>query len=245
MIKLLSWLISRIKKREYRIDSSLTSTDLLMIVWDRMWMALRGLWHKLLLKKAPGIIFIGKKVKIRSHRKINCGSGMTIEDGCFINALCKDGIKIGRNFSLGRNSIVECTGVIRELGESLEIGNDVGISADAFISVRGKVKIGDSTIFGPGVKMFSENHNFSDINIPIFLQGATRKGIEIGADCWIGANVLILDGVTIGNKCVIAAGSVVNHDIPPYSIAAGVPARVLKERDNCFESSSPTNKNLA
>lgn len=66
--------------------------------------------------------------------------------------------KIGNNFSLGQNSIIECTGVIRELGESLVIGDNVGISANAFISVRGKVKIGDSTIFGPGVSLFSENH---------------------------------------------------------------------------------------
>ena len=140
------------------------------------------------------------------------------------------GIKIGNNFSLGQNSIIECTGVIRELGESLVIGDNVGISANAFISVRGKVKIGDSTIFGPGVSLFSENHIFEDKSTPIYLQGATRKGIEIGKDCWIGANATILDGVKIGNGCIVAAGAVVNHDVPSYTIVGGVPAKTIKNR---------------
>lgn len=230
MVKLVSWMISKIKRREYKVDDAIGIVDLIEIIRDRFFMVLRGIYHKFLFKKASGILFIGKKVKIRSHRHMKCGKGMTIEDGCFINALCKNGVKIGDNFSLGRNGIIECTGVIRELGDELIIGNDVGIAANAFISVRGKVEIGNSCIFGPGVKIFSENHNFNDLEIPIFLQGATKKGVKIGEDCWVGANVTILDGVKIGKKVVIAAGSVVNKDIPDYSIIGGVPAKILKMR---------------
>lgn len=230
MINLVSWVISKIKRREYKVDDAIGIIDLIEIVRDRFLMAIRGIYHKVLFKKASGILFIGKKVKIRSHRNIKCGKGMTIEDGCFINALCKNGVKIGDNFSIGRNSIIECTGVIRELGDELIIGNDVGIAANAFISVRGKVEIGDSCIFGPGVRIFSENHNFNDVGVPIFLQGATQKGVKIGEDCWIGANVTILDGVNIGKKVVVAAGAVINKDIPDYSIVGGIPARVLNMR---------------
>lgn len=100
------------------------------------------------------MMFIGKRVSIKSKGHIKCGSGVTINDDCSINALCRGGVEIGNNFSLGKGSVIECTGVIRELGESLKIGNDVGISPSAFISVRGNVSIGDSTIFGPGVKIF-------------------------------------------------------------------------------------------
>jgi acetyltransferase-like isoleucine patch superfamily enzyme len=182
------------------------------------------------MRKARGLLFVGKNVKILARKHIELGGGSTIEDGCFINGLCKGGIRIGNNFSLGRNSIIECTGVIRELGESLEIGDDVGIAANAFISVRGSVRIGDSTIFGPNVSLFSENHNSSDLKVPIYLQGATRLGITIGEDCWLGANVTVLDGVTIGDKCIVAAGAVVDRDIPPYSVAGGVPAKILKSR---------------
>jgi acetyltransferase-like isoleucine patch superfamily enzyme len=208
-----------------------------MIIIDRALMVLRGIYHKILFKNSSGIIFVGRRVKIRSHRHMESGGGMTIEDGCFINALCKNGVHIGKNFSLGRNSMIECTGVIRELGDELIIGDDVGIAAGAFISVRGKVVIGSKTIFGPSVKLFAENHKFEDLEVPIYLQGATQKGIEIGEDCWIGSNVVILDGVHIGKKVVVAAGAVVNKDIPDYAIVGGTPAKVIKMRnDNLQET---------
>lgn len=230
MVKLVSKIISKIKHREYTVDENITSSDLISILLTRAIMLIRGFFCRTGFKKSGKMTFIGKGVKIKSKNHLSCDSGLTIEDYCSINALCKNGVKIGKNFSLGRNSIIECTGVIRELGDSLEIGDDVGIAANAFISVRGKVKIGSSTIFGPGVKLFSENHIFSDRTTPIYLQGASRQGIEIGEDCWIGANAVILDGVKIGKGCVIAAGAVVNKDIPDYSVAGGVPSKIIGTR---------------
>lgn len=236
MVKFVSFLISKIKHREYKVDESITSADLLSVLFTRAAMLIRGLVRRIGFKKAGKVLFIGKRVKIKSKAHIKCGSGITIEDGCFINALCRGGVEIGNNFSLGRNSIIECTGVIRELGESLKIGDDVGISPNAFISVRGEVSIGSSTIFGPGVKIFSENHIFKDLDTPIYLQGADRQGVSIGEDCWIGANAVILDGVHIGNHCVIAAGAIVNSDIPDYTVAGGVPARILKSRKDTIKT---------
>ncbi len=230
MVKLVSKMISKIKHREYTVDESITSSDLMGILFTRMMMLIRGFFYRLGFKKSDKMTFIGKKVKIRSKKHIVSGSGFTVEDGCFINALCKNGVHIGKNFSLGRNSMIECTGVIRELGDSLEIGDDVGIAANAFISVRGKVRIGSSTIFGPGVKLFSENHIYKDKDTPIYLQGASRQGIEIGEDCWIGADAVILDGVKIGKGCVVAAGAVVNKDVPDYTIVGGVPAKIISTR---------------
>ena len=96
--------------------------------------------------------------------------------------------------------------------------------------MRGKVEIGDDTIFGPGVSIHAENHNFKDLDRTIRLQGATRKGIKIGKNCWIGSKVIILDGVNIGDNVIIGAGAVVTKDIPDYAIAAGVPAKIIKMR---------------
>lgn len=230
MVKFVSKIISKIKHREYNIDENITTSDLTGIIFTRIIMLIRGFFYRICFKKSGKMSFIGKNVKIKSKKHIKSGSGLTIENGCFINALCRGGVTIGDNFSLGRNSIIECTGVIRELGESLEIGDNVGIAADAFISVRGKVKIGSSTIFGPGVKIFSENHIFDDRNTPIYLQGASRKGVEIGEDCWIGANAVILDGVKIGKGCVVAAGAVVNKSFDDYSVIGGVPAKIISNR---------------
>ena len=228
--KLINKLITKIKKEPYEIDEAITFGVILKIIFERGMMALRGIFRKKFFKKSKGMLFIGKRVKIKNKKNISFNGSATIEDGCFIQALSKGGITVGNNFSLGRNSIIECTGVIRELGEELIIGDNVGIAANAFIAMRGKVEIGSNTIFGPNVSIHAENHNFSDIDKPIKLQGATRKGVKIGEDCWIGSKAVILDGVTIGSHSIIAAGAVVTKDIPEYSIAGGVPAKIIKMR---------------
>lgn len=237
MNAMVSSVISKVKGEQYRLDTAIGGLDILSIVSEKAVQALRGFFRGFFFKKRRGITFIGRRVKIKSPWKMAVGSGVTIQDGCFINALCKPpegrrqgGIHIGNNVSFGRNTIIECTGVIRELGEQLVIGNGVGIAANCFIAVRGKVTIGGNTIFGPGVHVHAENHNFGDIHTPIRLQGATRKGISIGEDCWIGSNAVLLDGVRIGKGVIVAAGAVVTKDVPDYAIAGGVPARILKYR---------------
>ena len=219
MRKILNKLISKIKGEKYEIDEAISISTMFGLIWTKGMMVLRGILRKPFFNKSKGILFIGKRVKIKNKQKITFNGSATIEDGCFIEALSKGGIEIGNNFSLGRNSIIECTGVIRELGEKLIIGQNVGIAANAFIAMRGKVEIGDDTIFGPGVSIHAENHNFKDLDKPIRLQGATRKGIKIGKNCWIGSKVII-----------IGAGAVVTKDIPDFAIAAGVPAKIIKNR---------------
>lgn len=231
LVRLGNIIISKIKHSKYVIDSNITDTVLMGIILEKSIMCLRGFINKLFFKKSHGILFIGKNVKLKCKRNIAFKGTTLIEDGVKIDALSKGGIEIGENFSIGRNSIIECTGVLRELGEKLTIGKNVGIAANAFISMRGPVTIGNDCIFGPNVKIHAENHIFDKIDIPIRMQGATRKGIEIGDDCWIGSNVTILDGVKIGKGCVIAAGAVINKDIPDYSIAGGVPAKIIKKRN--------------
>ena len=76
----------------------------------------------------------------------------------------------------------------------------------------------------------SANHNFSDINEPIAKQGETKEKIVIEDDCWLGAGVKVLAGVTIHKGSVIGAGSVITHDVPPYSVVVGVPGKVIKSR---------------
>ena len=147
-----------------------------------------------------------------------------------INALSYEGVEIGDNFTLGKYAIIECTGVLRNVGNSLKIGNNVGINHYCFIGVRGDVVIGDNVIFGPRVNVFSENHNFDNLDVPIKNQGVTKLKTVIGSDVWIGANVSIMAGVNIGDGCVIAAGAVVTKDVPAYSIVGGVPAKVIKNR---------------
>ena len=94
----------------------------------------------------------------------------------------------------------------------------------------GQIDIGDCVRIAPHVMMIASDHVFDDPDRPITDQGSRRAPITIGDDVWIAGRVNITAGVTIGRGSVIAAGAVVTRDVPPYSVAAGVPARVIKSR---------------
>jgi len=175
-------------------------------------------------------MFVGKNCSIKHSHLIRAGKILTIGRGVQINALSKGGIVFGNNVTIRDNTIIECRGVIRNLGEKLTIGDYVGISQYCFIAVRGNVTIGTNTIIGPNVSIFSENHNFDNLAIPILNQGETRADVVIGSDVWIGTKSIFLSGVTIGNHAIIAAGSVVNKDVPDYAIVGGVPSKILRIR---------------
>lgn len=229
--KILEKLFSKVKKEKVNISYPFSLRELFTILNEKGWALIRGvLFVKPFLKKSKGIIFSGKGSKIQFGHKIKVGSGLNIMDFAQINALSYDGVEIGNNFTLGKYAIIECTGVLRNVGNSLIIGNNVGINHYCFIGVRGDIVIGDNVIFGPRVNIFSENHNYKDLNIPIKNQGVTKDKTIIGNDVWIGANVSIMSGVTIGNGCIIAAGAVVTKDIPDFSIIGGVPAKIIKTR---------------
>jgi acetyltransferase-like isoleucine patch superfamily enzyme len=226
--KFISYFIRKITGRTYEVDPALGGHDIFIILNGKLWDLLRGLSIKFFLGSSKGLIFVGRRCKIRHKSHIYLGKTINIGDNVEINALSKEGIKIGNNVSILRNTIIECTGVIRNLGIGIVIGNNVGIAQNCFIQVRGKVVIGNDVIFGPGVSVFSENHNFSDPEKPIRDQGETRIGVTIEEGVWIGSGATILDGVTIGKHSIVATGSVVNKDVPSYSIVGGVPAKVIK-----------------
>lgn len=96
--------------------------------------------------------------------------------------------------------------------------------------IQGGVQLGKDIIMGPDVKIYSRNHNYESLDIPIRDQGKTILETRVGDDVWIGANVVITAGCKIGNHCIIAAGAVVTKDIEDYTIAGGVPAKPLKKR---------------
>jgi len=93
------------------------------------------------------------------------------------------------------------------------------------------VTIGNNVIFAQNIVASGLNHEYKDPNVPINQQNVTTAPIVIEDDCWIAANVVITAGITIGRHCVIAAGAVVTKDVPPFSVAVGNPARVIKRFD--------------
>lgn len=219
-------------KPGYRVDTALSAWDLIRIMATKGGCLCRGFLCFMRFKQASFPLFLGKNVRIRFPERITSGACLTLEDGVTINALCRKGIVLGQNVTLRRGTTIDCTGVIRELGEGLIVGDYVGMSDGCFIQVRGPVRIGSYVMFGPGVSIFSENHGFNNPEQLLWNEPTVRKGVVIEDNVWVGAKAIILDGVTVGTGSIVAAGCVVTKDVPPYSIVAGVPGKVIKTREN-------------
>ena len=224
-------LIARVKAdATYQMTSSYSNRQLATMLWIRGMQCLRGMPLTLHARNVHGPVFRGHRVVIEHAYQLTAAAGLVLEDGAYISALSATGVVLGRNVTIARGAILTCTGVLAKKGDGIRIGDRSAIGAGAFVGGQGGVTIGSDVIMGAGVRVFSENHNFDALDRPIRTQGETRRGVTIGDDCWIGAGVTIVDGVSIGTGCVIAAGAVVTRDIPPESVAVGVPARRVRSR---------------
>lgn len=116
-------------------------------------------------------------------------------------------------------------------GRNLVVGDDVDFALDVLVDASGGVQIGDRTLIGHGTKIISTNHIIPPDRGSIFSAGYDKKQIVIGTDVWIGANVLVLAGRTVGDGAVIAAGSIVTKDVEPYTVVGGNPAKLLRRRN--------------
>ena len=132
---------------------------------------------------------------------------------------------------MGSNSKI-WNGVHIDKPSNLSIGNNVSINRGSLIHAGGGVEIGDDTLIGPGVVIYSQNHNFGDSNRLIREQGYSLKKVVIGENVWIACRAIILPGVTVGAGAVVAAGSVVSKDVAANTLVAGVPAEVVRNVTN-------------
>jgi len=130
-------------------------------------------------------------------------------------------------FSLGEASTIEDFSAINNGVGDVIIGNRTRIGLSN--TIIGPVNIGNDVRLAQNVVLSGLNHNYEEIDSPIHEQGVSTKPIMIEDESWIGANVVILPGVTIGKHSIVAAASVVTKDIPKYTLAAGNPAKVLKK----------------
>ena len=192
----------------------------------------RGGVKRLFLKQAKGLLLVGKHVKITHGGHISCGKNVKFEDFAEIQGLCKNGLIFGDYVTISRGVMIRPSSYYGgDLGAGLIMGEHSSIGPYGYIGCSGKITIGKNVMFGPKCSLFAENHNFSSTETSIKSQGVNQKGITVEDDCWIGSNVVILDGVTIGKGSVIGAGTLVTKDIPAGSIVVDKRNRLVRVRE--------------
>jgi len=130
--------------------------------------------------------------------------------------------KCGKNINVERGAWI---------GYDVEIGDNSGIGINAQLNTKGGIFIGDNVMMGPDVVILTQGHKHNDISRPMNEQGFKMAPVIIEDDVWIGIRAIILSGVKIGRSSIIGAGAVVTKDVPPFSIVAGNPAKVIKKRN--------------
>ncbi|MBN1217544.1 MAG: acyltransferase [Anaerolineae bacterium] len=182
-----------------------------------------------LMMTLNGTAAIENGVRLAYASNIRLGRGVYLDYGVYLHAL-PSGITIGDNTFIMHHTMLHVFNFRRLPQAGISIGRNCFIGEFNVIRGQGGVSIGNDVYTGPMVKIVAVNHVYRDPDRPIREQGVTAQGIVIEDDVWLGAGVTVLDGVTIGRGSIIGAGAVVTHNVPPYSIAVGTPAKPIRDR---------------
>jgi acetyltransferase-like isoleucine patch superfamily enzyme len=187
---------------------------------------LRAFAYRLIMHLG-GIVAIERGVRIRFAGQVRLGRGVYLDEGVYLHA-CPGGIEIGENTLVMHHAELHVYN-FRDLPHAgIRIGRDSLIGEFNVLRGQGGISIGDRVYTSPLVQLAAVDHVFADPARPFIEQGITAQGIVVEDDVWIGAGAIITDGVRVGQGAVVAAGAVVTQDVPPHTVVAGVPARVVK-----------------
>lgn len=189
---------------------------------NRFYTILRSYFFKRLYGLNSKNILIEKNVELPSYENIKT---LKIGDYFRINSYS---VLRGRNISIGNNCFIDRSVEINTRGGYFNMGDNSSINSFSKISCKGGVTIGKGVRIGSHFSLVASSHNFKDCNKYIYEQGISYQGVIIGNNVWIGTHVTILDGVTVGDNCIIAAGAVVNRNVNNNTIVGGVPVKYIK-----------------
>jgi len=173
----------------------------------------------------PGC-FIERGVRWQVPRSVYLGRRVMVGEGCFVDANSPDSrIELQDDVWLSR----DCYLVVGP-GVEIVVGPQTYIGHRCLFYGHGGIRLGRDVLLANDVQLICGNHTFARREVPIRAQPTVERPIVIGDDVWLGSSVIVLGGVTIGRGAVVGAGAVVTHSLPPYSIALGVPARIVGQR---------------
>jgi len=212
-------LLRIITRREYDISPY----DLAYIYSKGGKSFLRGLfWSAIRLRKHKSL-FLGSNISFLGEKYLEYGYGCSIGVNSYIECYAKEGVHFGDGVTIRENAWIQCRSGLNEPGEKLTIDKNCYIGPFAVFGVGGEIEIGESCQIGARLTLSAESHKKDGGD---YVSGkVSRRGISIGPRCWLGNNVTILDGVSIGENCVVGAGAVVTKSIPSDTVVYGVPAK--------------------
>ena len=203
----------------------------LVVMLSQAWpgaigLVLRKTLYPWLLGSCGRNVIFGQHVVLRHPHKIHIGDNVVIDDNCLLDAKGESnrGIRIGSRVFVGRNTILSCKNGDIEIAD----GANIGFNCELFSASR--VTVGKDVLMAAYSYIIGGDHDFSDPSKAVLLQSRTSAGVTVGDGVWMGAATKVLDGVTIGDHAVVGAGALVRTDIPAYSVAVGLPARVVSTR---------------
>ncbi len=186
---------------------------------------LRGKVYRALLGSIGSLCYLEAHIKFNLPQRVFLGERVIIGEGCWFDLVSLESkIKVGDEAKIARF----CT--FKAGPGNIDIGEGANFGPFCLVSGYGGVEIGKYTQIASHVVILSYTHDM-DKSMPIKFQETPLKKVTIQEDVWVGAQVVVLPGVTIGTGSIIGAGAVVSKDIPEYSIAAGVPAKVVGKRE--------------
>ncbi len=191
-----------------------------------------GLWlrkklYPTLFRYCGKNVVFGRNVILRHPRRISIGDNTVIGDDVTLDAKGAqgDGIRIGNDVFIGKGTLFSM------LEGSIEIDDGTSIGTYCRIGAMTNTRIGKKALLAAYVYIVGADHESSRTDIPVIDQpNYSKGGAEISDGVWLGTKVTVMDGVTIGRDSIVGAHSLVNSDIPEFSIALGIPAKVIKNR---------------
>ena len=187
---------------------------------------LRSKLYPGLLGRVGRNVTFGANVVLRHPHKIVIGDNVVIDDHCCLDAkgTTNQGIRIGSGVFLGRNAILSC----KNGDIVLEDDANVGFNVEIFSASR--VRVGKKVLVAAYTYLVGGDHLYDRTDVPVLDQGRTARGIDVDDHAWLGAHVVVTDGSRVGRDAIVGAGAVVVGEVPDFAIAAGIPARVVRNR---------------
>jgi acetyltransferase-like isoleucine patch superfamily enzyme len=183
------------------------------------------LYPRILGSVGRNVIF-GINVTLRHPHKITIGDNVVIDDGCCLDAKGTDnrGITLGNGVFVGRNTILSCK------NGDIIVDDHANLGFNCEIFSASRVRVGKSVLMAAYTYLVGGDHLYDRTDIPVLDQGRTARGIEVDDNVWLGTHVVVTDGSRVGRDAIVGAGAVVVGEIPEFSIAAGIPAKVMRDR---------------